>query len=241
MKIGIIGYGKMGKAVETQAVVKGHAVFILPYSDPAEHVDFAQIDCAIDFSHADVALNAITKCLMAGKLVVSGTTGWNQNLEEAKKLCERQNGAFFWAPNFSIGMNVMFYLNEVLADVMHQFDEYAPSILEIHHSEKKDVPSGTAIALAEQVIERIEHKEKWELKSKQPVFPDVLSIESHREADVKGIHQITYQSEEDSISLRHNALSRDGFALGAVIAAEWLEGKTGYFTFEDMLDFTTRC
>jgi 4-hydroxy-tetrahydrodipicolinate reductase len=241
MKIGIIGYGKMGKAVEAQALRRGHTVCILPHKDLTRSEKFAGIDCAVDFSHASVAPGAVRDCLLAGKRVVSGTTGWNQQLEMVKTLCRTDHSALCWSPNFSVGMNILFYINGVLADIMNQFEGYTPRLLEIHHATKKDAPSGTAIAMADQVVNRIERTKKWELKSDQPESQHILTIDARREdEDVKGIHRMTYESEQDTISLRHHALSRDGFALGAVIAAEWLEGKTGFFTFEDVLNFTAR-
>ncbi len=240
MKIGIIGYGKMGKAVETQALKRGHTVYRLPLPHPADSENFAIIDCVIDFSHADVAPGAISECLKAGKHVVSGTTGWNDQLEVAQNLCSEHDSAFCWAPNFSLGMHIMFYVNGLLADVMNKFEAYTPNLLEIHHTEKKDTPSGTAIAIAEQVVDRIDRTNKWKLKSDELEEQDTLIIDARREEDVKGIHRITYQSDQDTISLRHHALSREGFALGAVIAAEWMDGKKGIFTFEDILDFNTK-
>lgn len=230
----------MGRAVEAQALKRGHTVSQLRLPHPGQSDKFAEIDCAVDFSHADVALTAISECLMGGKHVVSGTTGWNDQLEVAKTLCQEQGGAFCWAPNFSLGMNITFYLNGVLADIMNHFDTYIPGLLEIHHSAKKDKPSGTAIAMADQVIERIDRIKKWNLESDKSGSQGLLTIDARREDDVKGIHRIAYKSEIDTISLRHHALSRDGFALGAVMAAEWMEEKKGYFTFEDVLDFNTK-
>ena len=230
----------MGKAVEIIALERGHTVSILPLPHPGTSKEFSGIDCAIDFSHHEVALTAITECLAAGMRVVSGTTGWNRKLEDAKRICAEHHGTLCWSPNYSLGMNITLHINGLLADIMNQFDEYAPHLLEIHHKEKKDTPSGTAIAMANQVIDRIDRLNKWQIKTAKLVSKDTLPIDARREKDVKGIHRMTYESKHDTISLRHHALSRDGFALGAIIAAEWLEGKTGFFTFDDVLNFNTR-
>ncbi|RLD22106.1 MAG: 4-hydroxy-tetrahydrodipicolinate reductase [Bacteroidetes bacterium] len=239
MKIGIIGHGKMGKAVESQALKRGHTIFLLPLPSPTASVEFADIDCAIDFSHAKVALGAVTECLLAGKHIVSGTTGWNDHLIFVQNLCKELDGSFCWAPNFSPGMHIMMHLNGVLADIMDRFKAYTPNLLEIHHTAKKDSPSGTAIAIADQIVGKIDRMKQWKLKSDEAKTEGTLTIDARREKDVKGIHRVNYRSAQDTISLRHHALSREGFALGAVLAAEWMENKTGYFTFEDVLDFKT--
>lgn len=239
MKLGIIGYGKMGKEVERQASIKDHSCVILSIPAIAEQLQKERIDCAIDFSHADVAIDAILTCLEAGISVVSGTTGWNERLPEVIASARKHETGFCWAPNFSLGMHITFHLNRVLADIMNRYPEYTPSMLEIHHTEKKDSPSGTAIALAGQIIERIDRIREWR-ETESDVPSDTLPIEARREFDVKGIHRVSYQGPHDTISIRHHALSRDGFAAGAVLAAEKLKGKIGYHAFEELLGFRAK-
>ncbi|MDX1476748.1 MAG: 4-hydroxy-tetrahydrodipicolinate reductase [Saprospiraceae bacterium] len=231
MRIGLIGYGKMGKAVEQQAVARGHSTEILSVSTPV----FPPVDCAIDFSHAAVAPDAISRCLRQGIRVVSGTTGWLEELPVVEALCAKQSGALCWSPNFSIGMHLTFRINQILASLMNRYPQYQPEILEIHHTSKQDSPSGTAIALAGQIVATLDRINSWVPENKGDA--QTVGIISQREEDVKGIHRVTYRGPFDTISIRHHALSRDGFALGAVIAAEWLFDKQGCFRFEDVLDF----
>lgn len=233
MKLGILGYGRMGQAVEKQAIARGHSRLILSGEAWSAQLDAERPDCVIDFTHATFAPEAIITCFRAGIPVVSGTTGWNAGLDEIRAQCVTHDSAFCWSPNFSVGMHIVFHLNRELARVMQRFAQYDPEIVEVHHTGKKDSPSGTAIALAEQIIDRLDRKAHW--VNHQADAPDTLGIVSQREADVKGTHTVSYRSDEDSCILEHRAFNREGFALGAVIAAEWLPGKKGNFRFEDVL------
>ena len=240
MHIGIIGYGKMGKAVEKHAVIKGHTVSILDSSTPWASPGFATVDCAIDFSDAAVAETAVSGCLERGTNVVSGTTGWVVDELRLASICSEHDVSFCWAPNFSIGMQIVFHLNKQLAEIMNRHNEFKAHILEIHHLQKRDAPSGTAIALGEQIVEHIDRLEKWQLVEEGAASAATsLPIDARREEDVKGIHRVSYTGPAESISLRHHALSRDGFALGAIYAAERLQGRVGQFTFDQLLDFQT--
>lgn len=233
MRIGLSGYGRMGKAVEKQALTQGHEVVVInPYDLPD-----ALPDCVIDFSHAASAPQVIRDLLSAGVPVVSGTTGMLESLPALRNYCTEVNGAFLWSPNFSVGMQVTFHVNRVLARLTKDHG-YTPHILEIHHTGKQDSPSGTAIALAQQLISELEHKTHWVNAASDD--PDAIEIESQRTGDEKGIHRVSYHGPFDTISLRHHALSRDGFAAGAVLAAEWLLGRSGCFEFKDVLDFKGR-
>jgi len=238
MKLGILGYGKMGKTVEQQALMRGHTVQVLNLNNLSEDLQSSDVQCAIDFSHADIAMTSILQCFKAGVSVVSGTTGWNDGVQQVSESAEKHGVAFCWAPNFSLGMHITFYLNKVLAKIMNTYPEYSPSMLEIHHTQKKDSPSGTAIALAEQLISNIDRIKSWK-ETVAEETGDVLSIEAKREEDVKGIHRVSYSGPFDTISLRHHAISRDGFAAGAVLAAEKLQGMTGNHEFDALLGFGT--
>lgn len=235
MIIGIIGYGKMGQAVEKQAVSRGHSFVLLSSLDPPRSHGFNSVECVIDFSHASVAENAIVSCLKHNIPVVSGTTGWNDRIEAVKAYCQEVNGTFCWSPNFSIGMQITFHINRIMADVMQGHAQYTPEILEIHHTEKKDSPSGTAIALADDIVERVDRIDGWNLDETNP---DHIRIEAKREDNVKGIHRVSYISEVDTLSLRHHALSRDGFALGAVYAAEQIHQESGVHSFATLLNLS---
>lgn len=230
MKIALLGYGKMGKTIEALALTKGHEVV---YKKTANHTEgnFELADVAIDFSIPRAAVENISKCLEMDIPIVSGTTGWLEHWDFILKLCEERNGSFIYASNFSVGVNLFFTVNKYLAELMRPWKEYKVSIEEIHHVQKKDAPSGTAITLAEGIIEKIDFS-GWELDSKDP---QKLSIHALREGDVKGTHSIHYKSPIDSIELKHEAHSREGFALGALIAAEWLLGKKGVYTMNDVL------
>ena len=241
MRIGILGYGKMGHAVERHAVSRNHETSILTLPDPSYDAVLSDLDCVIDFSDASVAHEAIHACLDRGVPVVSGTTGWTFDKAAADTYCKDRGTAFCWAPNFSIGMHITFQLNRMLARMMNQVDGYTASMLEVHHTQKRDSPSGTAIALAEDIIKELDAVDNWQLKSDHIDSSEgTLDIDARREEDVKGIHRVVYTGAADTISLRHHALSRDGFAIGAVIAAEKLQGKTGYFDFETLLNFQTK-
>ncbi len=233
MKIGLFGYGKMGKMIERIAQDRGHSIIAKINAD-AQHIDYAAMDVAIDFSMPDAAYNNITGCFENGVPVISGTTGWLDRYSEAVAICEKHQGAFIYASNFSLGVNLFFELNAQLAKMMAGLKEYNVSMEEIHHTQKLDAPSGTAITLAEGIIQNSDY-EKWELDNADERTIPITSI---REGSVPGTHSITYESAVDRIEIKHEAFNREGFALGAVIAAEWLRGKTGVFTMKDVLNLS---
>jgi 4-hydroxy-tetrahydrodipicolinate reductase len=230
MKIALLGYGKMGKTIEALAQEAGHEVVYTSDKDLKRGV-FKEADVAIEFSTPGAAFENIQKCLKEGIPVVSGTTGWLDKYDEVLKLCEDRNGSFIYASNFSIGVNLFFGLNEYLAKQMKQRSEYDVRISETHHTQKKDAPSGTAITLVEDILENLGYS-NWFLEG---TTGDGVPIKAQREGDVKGIHEVEYRSEVDKISIRHEAFSRDGFARGALLAAEWLQDKKGVFSMQDVL------
>ncbi|MDX1602057.1 MAG: 4-hydroxy-tetrahydrodipicolinate reductase [Salinimicrobium sediminis] len=230
MKIALLGYGKMGKTIERLAEGRGHEI-IFRITDDIEKYDLQKADVAIDFSVPDAAFNNITTCFRQQIPVVSGTTGWLQEYDDAVKICEENNSAFIYASNFSLGVNLFFELNKQLAQMMKNFPEYKVGIEEIHHTQKLDAPSGTAITLAEQILETSE-KKAWKLDA---VAEDELRITAKRIENVPGTHIISYDSPVDTIKIEHIAHSRDGFALGAIVAAEWLQHKKGIFSMKDVL------
>lgn len=234
MKIALLGYGKMGKTIEEIAEERGHQI-VLRVEEDIDHYDLegSGADIAIDFSIPDAAYKNITTCFKLNIPVVSGTTGWLDDFERAVKHCEKENSAFIYASNFSIGVNLFFELNEKLASMMQNLEEYAIEVEEIHHVQKLDAPSGTAISLAQQIIIQNKHKKNWQLD--QAYEKDEIPIYAKREAEVPGTHTVTYRSEIDTIAIRHTAHNRKGFAKGAVIAAEWLKDRKGIFTMKDVL------
>lgn len=241
MKIAIIGYGRMGKEIESAAIERGHQIVVRLNSPEDWEVGATQLheaEVAIEFSTPDSAPGNILKCFASNIPVVSGTTGWHERMDELKEMCEKENGAFFYAPNFSIGVNVFFEINKRLAQLMKNFREYEISIEETHHIYKLDAPSGTAIKLANDIAREIEHKKGWTGKDKKE--EDEIVIRSIREGNITGIHTVIYDSEFDSIEIRHNAKNRRGFAIGAVMAAEWLPGKKGCFGMNDLLNLNTQ-
>lgn len=229
MKIGIIGYGKMGKAVEKIAVQRGHSIAFKTNDFNLNLIN--DVDVTIEFSTPESAFTNIKKCLDSNVPVVTGTTGWLDDLEDIKNLCDKKNGSFLYASNFSLGANLFFELNKKLSYLMAGKNEYKTSIDEIHHVHKVDKPSGTAITLAKDIISDSRYRD-WELDSHSK---DKISISSIRENEVNGVHKVSYSSENDIISIKHEALNRNGFALGAVISAEWLVNKKGCFSISDML------
>ncbi len=236
MKIALLGYGKMGKTIEEIAVEKGHHI-VYKSSMELDVESLKAADVAIDFSVPEAAFRNIKACLENGIPVVSGTTGWLEKYEEAKSICEKKQGAFLYASNFSIGVNLFFELNKKLAELTKTFPDYKPSIEETHHTAKLDAPSGTAISLAEQIIEKT-NKTNWKLQeSDEPIGESSIPITAFRVANVPGTHTIKYQSEIDDLEIKHTAHSRKGFAMGAVLAAEWLPGKSGCFGMKDVLGF----
>ena len=233
MKIGLFGYGKMGKMIEQIAQERGHRI-VAKIDEDSTNVDFGSMDVAIDFSTPDAAFNNITGCFKHGVPVISGTTGWLDRYSDAVSHCEQNKGAFIYASNFSLGVNIFFELNEQLAKMMAGLQQYKVSMEEIHHTQKLDAPSGTAISLAEGIIQNTTY-EKWELDTSEE---KTILIHSKREGMVPGTHSITYESDVDTIEIKHEAHNRQGFALGAVIAAEWIQGKTGVFTMKDVLNLS---
>jgi len=231
MKIALLGYGKMGKTIEKLALEKGHSVVFKNTSEFSEG-NFEDAEVAIDFSSPDAAVQNISKVLEAGIPIISGTTGWLDKYDEMVNLCENRNGSFIYASNFSVGVNLFFSINEYAAKLMAQWKEYDVSVEEIHHLEKKDAPSGTAITIAEGILKHID-KENWKLNSADE---NSLKITAIREEDVKGTHIVSYNSAIDAISLKHEAHSREGFAKGAILAAEWLKDKKGIYTMKDVLE-----
>jgi 4-hydroxy-tetrahydrodipicolinate reductase len=231
VKIALLGYGKMGKTIEQIAVSRGHTI-VLKIDQHTTNYDITQADVAIDFSVPTAAVGNLSNALKNNVPVISGTTGWLQDYDDIIRLCEERDGAFIYASNFSIGVNIFFELNKQLAKMMTQLETYKINIEEIHHTQKLDAPSGTAITLAEGIIENSDYK-KWSLNQSDS---ETLPITSKRIADVPGTHSILYDSLVDSIEIKHTAKNREGFALGAVIAAEWILGKTGIFTMKDVLN-----
>lgn len=233
MKIALLGYGKMGKTIEEIALERGHKI-TLKVDEDIDSYDLTHLDAdvAIDFSIPQAAFKNITTCFELGIPVVSGTTGWLEHYDKAVEVCEKHDSAFLYASNFSIGVNLFFELNEKLAQMMKNLKEYAISVEEIHHVQKLDSPSGTAISLAQQIIANNPNKIAWQLDHAEN---DEIPIYAKREAEVPGTHTVSYDSEIDSIEIKHTAHSRQGFAQGAVIAAEWLKGKEGIYRMQDVL------
>jgi 4-hydroxy-tetrahydrodipicolinate reductase len=236
MKIALIGYGKMGHAIEKIAVSRGHEIVLRVSTKNLEDNTVSNIqkaDVAIEFSRPEIAFNNLTQCLDAGVPVVCGTTGWLNRFEEIKKYCAEKKGALLYASNFSIGVNIFFELNKRLAQLMSAQQEYEVSMEEIHHTHKKDSPSGTAISLAEQILDILPVKKKW--VNQVPTDPSELGILRRRIDPAPGTHKVMYHSEVDDIEIIHTAHSRKGFSLGAVLAAEFLKGKSGVFSMADVL------
>lgn len=238
MKIALIGYGKMGKTIEQIALQRGHQIVsIIDINNTAdfESEAFRSADVAIEFTTPATALGNYMRCFAANVPVVSGTTGWLEHLDEVKAKCEQEGKTFFYASNFSVGVNIFFALNLYLAKIMNGFPAYDVRMTEVHHIHKLDAPSGTAITLAEGILENVERKERWTLETAEQ--PTDLLIHAIREGEVPGIHEIIYESEADTISIKHDAKSRAGFALGAVIAAEFTAGKKGFLGMNDLFHF----
>ncbi|MDF0706326.1 4-hydroxy-tetrahydrodipicolinate reductase [Flagellimonas okinawensis] len=233
MKIGLFGYGKMGKMIEQIAQDRGHSI-VAKIDDPSQEIDYTSMDVAIDFSTPEAAFNNITSCFKNNVPVICGTTGWLEKFEEATDICKDNKSAFIYASNFSLGVNIFFELNKHLAKMMSGLDQYNVSMEEIHHTQKLDAPSGTAITLAEGIIENTPY-ENWKLDESSD---KTVSIKSIREGMVPGTHSISYTSSVDTIEIKHEAHNREGFALGAVIASEWIQGKTGVFSMKDVLNLS---
>lgn len=231
MKIALLGYGKMGKVIERIALERGHEIVLRK-----DHENFFEglekADVAIDFSVPDAAVGNISQCLEKNIPVVSGTTGWLEHYPEMVALCKEKNGAFIYGSNFSLGVNIFFELNSYLAKMMSNLEQYKVSMEEIHHTQKLDAPSGTAITLANAIIENSDYA-SWILDDPKA---DQIHINTKRIDSVPGTHSVFYDSEVDQIEIKHTAHSREGFALGAVIAAEWLQQKKGVYTMKDVLN-----
>jgi 4-hydroxy-tetrahydrodipicolinate reductase len=244
MNIALLGYGKMGRIIEQIAVDRGHQIVLKIDADNLGDLNAENLkkaDVAIDFSAPQSALNNINACFEAGTPVIVGTTGWYGSLQTVKDKCENSNNSLLYASNFSVGVNVMFFVNKVLAKVMNRYPQYEVQVEEIHHTQKLDAPSGTAMTIAEGILDGLERKNEWvnELSGQEELVtkPEQLLIESYRIESVPGTHTVIYSSEVDDIELKHTAHNRAGFALGAVLAAEWLQGKTGFYSVQDMFDF----
>lgn len=231
MKIALLGYGKMGKTIERIAIERNHEI-VLKIDKDTENYDITQADVAIEFSTPDSALTNIIGALKHKIPVVAGTTGWLSHYDEAAAVCHENQTAFLYASNFSIGVNVFFELNKTLAKMMANLNQYAVSVEEIHHTQKLDAPSGTAITLAEGIISQTD-KTAWRLGQ---ASESEIPISALRIADTPGTHTVTYQSSVDTIEIKHTAHNREGFALGAVLAAEWILNKKGVFSMKDVLE-----
>ena len=236
MKIALIGYGGMGKVIEEKAIARGHEIVlrVTKDSDPTWKDALKHADVAIEFTQPEAAVENIYTCFEQNIPVIIGTTGWFNHLHEVSDRCIDMNQALFYASNFSIGVNIFFQLNRQLARLMATYSSYQVEMEELHHTRKKDAPSGTAISLAEGIIAEHPAYKSWR-KSEDPIVPKSFPIHSIRQDDIPGTHSIEYRSEIDSIHITHTAFNRDGFALGAVVAAEFLYGKKGVFTMSDLL------
>ena len=237
MNLALIGYGKMGREIEKSAIEKGHDI-ILKIDKGNRHeldsAEFRSADVAIEFTTPETAFENIRACFIAGVPVVCGTTGWTDRMDEAERLCSENGQAFFYASNFSIGVNILFRLNRWLAGAMNKFPEYEVEASEVHHIHKKDAPSGTAIKLAEEIISGIDRKTGWE---NGPVGgADKFSVLSERTGEVPGDHTVRYISGSDILEIKHRSLTRRGFASGAIMAAEYIKGKKGVFKMDDLLN-----
>ncbi len=239
LKIALLGYGKMGKEIEMIAQKKAHQIIaridnLEDWETYSNQLKLA--DIAIDFSTPETVKDNIFRCFEMNLPIIVGTTGWNEDLEEIREDCINRNASMVWASNFSIGMNIFFKINTLLAKMTAKFPEYRAHIHEIHHTQKLDAPSGTAISIANGILEKNKNMESWELlEDLNTRSAEILPITYSREGEVPGTHMITYQSEIDEIIIKHEAKNRKGFAAGAVLAAEWLIGKTGFFSMDDVM------
>jgi 4-hydroxy-tetrahydrodipicolinate reductase len=238
LNLALIGYGKMGKLIESVALSRGHQIvcIITSQSGPKEWEQLKLADVAIEITQPKAAFANIEKCFDANVPVAVGTTGWYDQLDKIKQRCVNENQTLLCATNFSIGVNVVYHINKILAGLMEQFPEYDVKIEEIHHTKKLDAPSGTAISLAEGILQNISRKNKWNLSDGTTAESD-LAITALRVDEVPGTHTVTYSSAIDDIELKHTAHNRLGFSTGAVVAAEWLQHKKGFYTMNDLLGF----
>lgn len=231
MKIALLGYGKMGKVIERIALERGHEI-VLRKGSSDSFEGLSDADVAIDFSVPTAAVGHISQCLNNNIPIVSGTTGWLEEYDKMVELCNEKKGAFIYGSNFSLGVNLFFELNNYLARMMSEFDQYSISMEEIHHTQKLDAPSGTAISLAKDILKNSKYS-NWTIDSSHT--KNELFIDAKRIENVPGTHSVFYTSDVDTIEIKHTAHSRDGFALGSIIAAEWILGKKGVFTMKDLL------
>lgn len=237
MRIGLFGYGKMGRAIETAAQARGHSIAWRVQQGNRGLLTperLREADLVIEFSQPEAAFGNVMLCLEAGLPVVSGTTGWLEQVAQVQKWCQARDGAFLWASNFSVGVNLLFAVNRYLARLMDQRPEYAPSVTETHHIHKLDAPSGTAISLALELVNELERKNGWKLYPAPAAEGDV-PIVAVREGEIPGTHIVRWSSPIDELVLEHRAHNRSGFAAGAVLAAEWLLGKKGAYSMQDVL------
>jgi len=238
MKIALVGYGQMGHQIEEIAVARGNEIVLIIDIDNFEDLtteNLKKADVVVVFTNPESSVEIFNKCFESGVPVVSGNTGWLENWDSVMKKCLELNGAFFWASNFSLGVNLFFQVNKTLARLMKDFTQYKATISEVHHTRKLDSPSGTAITLAEGIINQRGIYDGW--VNEQTDDEKLLGIVSIREGDVPGIHNVCYDSDDDYIEIVHSARNRKGFALGAVLAAEFLPGKTGIYSMNDLLKF----
>jgi 4-hydroxy-tetrahydrodipicolinate reductase len=237
MKIALLGYGKMGQEIHKLAEKRGHEIILIIDNDEEWQEKgplLREAEVAIEFTTPDSAVDNIMHCFENDIPVIVGTTGWIEDIDTIRKTCTDENKSLFFSPNFSIGVNLFFDLNRYLSSLMAKWDNYEISIEETHHIHKLDAPSGTAIVLANDIIRNIERKEKWVKELQEN--PDEVGIKSYRSEDVPGTHIVRYESEMDAIVITHTAKTRRGFALGALLAAEWIKGKKGFFEMKDLLN-----
>lgn len=240
MKTVIIGYGKMGKEIEKILLGRGHEIVLIVDENNTldlnrENLRQLGAEVAIEFSTPDTAYQNIATCLKSGVGIVCGTTGWLGRFDEVEEMCRQKNGTFFYSSNYSVGVNIMFHMNEKLARMMNAFPQYDVTVEEIHHTQKKDAPSGTAITIAEGILENLDRKERW--VGETTTAPGELEVLAVRRSVVPGIHTVTYESDVDLITITHSAKNRTGLAAGAVMAAEFIHGKKGVYTMSDLLGF----
>ena len=237
MKVAIIGYGKMGHEIEQVLLDRGHSVALIIDQENVADLNaekLADIDVAIEFTTPTTAYTNVRTCIECGTPIVSGTTGWHDKLEELQALCREKGSTMIWSSNYSLGVNITFRLNRYLAELMNRFEGYNVAIEEIHHTQKKDAPSGTAISLANDILARVERKENW---VNEPTTDEkAIEITSLREGTVPGTHTVTYESADDKIEIKHTLFSRRALALGAVVAAEFIATKKGVFTIDDLFE-----
>jgi len=231
MKIALLGYGKMGKAIEEIALQKEYEI-VLRKSKNDDFTGLENVDVAVDFSTPSAAVSHISECLNKGIPIISGTTGWLENYDQIIQLCTKKNGTFLYSSNFSLGVNLFFLLNEKLAKMMRNFSEYQVNIEEIHHTQKLDIPSGTAISLANQIIKNGDYT-SWQIGQ---TTDTIMGIQAKRIGNIHGTHKVIYNSAIDQIEIKHIAHSRIGFALGTITAVEWIVGKKGIFTMQDVFN-----